>query len=781
MSLSASTVSIILVMCSVMSSPLFAQPFYDWATPQGSSEEDVIEDVDWTAEGGLLSIGTYEASFSYSNPAHQFVNRGSSDVFLLKQNNEGLTEWVKTFGSTGDDLGYDITQDSIGNIYITGSFSDSMYVANDTLISRGGTDAFIIKLDSLGEYIWHFQLGGTANDDGTQTILERDGNLIFAFHYRFTAYFDNDGGLDSIISNGLRDSGIMKLSPEGDPIWVVKQGNDAVNDRIAALQVDSLNRIFVFGQFKGEVDFDASVNEHILNSNALDSYLLTLSSEGEFIRVQKYGGGSEDAPESMVIQDGVILLTGRFKYDFDAQAMGGDYILEYVYSWDVYFVCLNIDGSFNWAGQVGDINSDIGYAVDFDREGNIYLAGLYAGEMDLDMSDSTHPTQHGTVGRKGLFISKYSANGEFVWAQDFTGTGDAFIRKMEINELGEIALAGKYDGVIDMNPDEPGGNMSTGFLHNDYFTAKYVQCYNSSGTEALTSCGPIEWNGITFSSSGEYIEVLENATGCDSVVTLEVTILESYEQQLALTDCDSIVVNGQSYFTSGEFEQVHQTAQGCDSVFYLDLSIDQSTFSSFEFDECLPFTVNGVLYQESGQFEQVTINEAGCDSVIALDVSFASLNAEIEQTEEGLTVTTGFDTYQWLDCENGSGAIDGAVFEEYSPEVDGNYAILVETGACTDTSDCYFFFTNGLSDYSFNDNLSICPNPTADITFLKWANEQIIAYHVYDQFGKLLPVEHGLNQYSELQIDLSDLPAANYFILVDSASGHKSMVRVLKN
>ncbi len=97
----------------------------------------------------------------------------------------------------------------------------------------------------------------------------------------------------------------------------------------------------------------------------------------------------------MAIQDGKILLTGRFKYDFDAQAMGGNYILEYVYAWDIFLVCLNIDGSFNWAGQVGDENSDIGYAVDFDNEGNIY-------QIKTTHSDGAYGIDVGDFQRAGL-------------------------------------------------------------------------------------------------------------------------------------------------------------------------------------------------------------------------------------------------------------------------------------------------------------------------------------------------------------------------------------------
>ena len=79
--------------------------------------------------------------------------------------------------------------------------------------------------------------------------------------------------------------------------------------------------------------------------------------------------------------------------------------------------------------------------------------------------------------------------------------------------------------------------------------------------------------GQTLTTSGDYSQVLTNATGCDSIVTLHLTVNESVETELSETACDSYEWHGTTYTESGDYTWTGQTAAGCDSTVTLHLTI----------------------------------------------------------------------------------------------------------------------------------------------------------------------------------------------------------------
>ena len=70
---------------------------------------------------------------------------------------------------------------------------------------------------------------------------------------------------------------------------------------------------------------------------------------------------------------------------------------------------------------------------------------------------------------------------------------------------------------------------------------------------------------------------MQTAAGCDSVLTLDLTINNSYTSPIdTLTACDSLVWQGTTYTTTGIYTDTLQTIAGCDSILTLDLTINDS-------------------------------------------------------------------------------------------------------------------------------------------------------------------------------------------------------------
>ena len=91
-------------------------------------------------------------------------------------------DWVKSIGGDDVDGVNAIAVDSVGNIYVTGSFKEtvdfdpSSSVSN--LTSTGYSDVFLAKYDSSGSYLWAKKMGGLYWDYGTAICLDDLGNIL---------------------------------------------------------------------------------------------------------------------------------------------------------------------------------------------------------------------------------------------------------------------------------------------------------------------------------------------------------------------------------------------------------------------------------------------------------------------------------------------------------------------------------------------------------------------------------------------------------------------------
>ncbi len=169
---------------------------------------------------------------------------------------------------------------------------------------------------------------------------------------------------------------------------------------------------------------------------------------------------------------------------------------------------------------------------------------------------------------------------------------------------------------------------------------------NSAPTiEYVTACQSYTWNGITYTSSTNApTDTLTNRHGCDSIIQLDLIILGTLYGTETVVACDSYLWNGMVYTSSTNTpHDTLQSALGCDSIVSLDLTILDITYGTETVMVCDSFTWNGVLYIQSNTTATDTlVNAMGCDSIVTLDLTI--LNS-FPSTE----VITACHSYTWVD------------------------------------------------------------------------------------------------------------------------------------
>ena len=241
------------------------------------------------------------------------------------------------------------------------------------------------------------------------------------------------------------------------------------------------------------------------------------------------------------------------------------------------------------------------------------------------------------------------------------------------------------------------------------------------GTDVITACDSITWiDGNTYTvSTNTPTYVLTNTAGCDSVVTLNLTINNSTFGTDVITACDSITwIDGNNYTSSTNIPTFTLTnAEGCDSVVTLDLTINNSTFGTDIITACDSATwIDGNTYNASTNIPTFTLtNAAGCDSIVTLNLTISPIDISVVQNPFTIVAMESGATYQWLDCNNGNAVISGETNQTYIPASSGNYAVVVSKNGCTDTSICvnfcnieanYLFTDNGNGNYTFTNATS---------------------------------------------------------------------------
>jgi len=136
-----------------------------------------------------------------------------------------------------------------------------------------------------------------------------------------------------------------------------------------------------------------------------------------------------------------------------------------------------------------------------------------------------------------------------------------------------------------------------------------------------TTCDVFTWNGQTYTQSGDYVQTFQGANGCDSVVTLHLTVNQPITYSFEASSCGSYMWNGQTYTQSGTYTQTFQAVNGCDSVVTLNLTMSNSVTSTYAVNTCGSYTWNGATYSQSGVYTQTFQGTNGCDSVVTLNLT----------------------------------------------------------------------------------------------------------------------------------------------------------------
>ncbi|MBL7937009.1 MAG: hypothetical protein JNM51_14475, partial [Bacteroidia bacterium] len=478
----------------------------------GSNIGDPFVAVD--NSGNIYTTGYFSGTLDF-NPGvgiNNLTSIGSNDAFISKIDSVGNFIWAKNFGGTNDTYSNGLILDGSGNIYINGTFSNTTdFDPNGgitNLTSLGGNDAFILKLDGNGNFIWAKSMGGTGNDAAKSIAVDASGNLIATGTFSGTADFDPGAGISNLTSTGAGDIFVLKLDATGNFIWAKSMGGSS-NDFPGAMNIDALGNIYTTGHYEATADFDPSATVFNLTSAGVeDIFISKLDGNGNFIWAKSIGGISTDIAYAIAIDAlGKIYTTGYYSGTVDFDPNAGTSNLTSVGGDDVFVLKLDNNGNLIWTKSIGGSGLEYGKTLVLDNIGYIYFSGLYNGTADFDPNSGINNIVPNGI--FDVFISKLDTAGNFVWVKSLGGADMEYATAIILDKYNSIYTAGKFAGKVDFDPNTGVKNI-TSVGTADAFIHKMIQCNlkSMSGNVSGSTSGNVvlyqyiptlsKWDSVAF-------------------------------------------------------------------------------------------------------------------------------------------------------------------------------------------------------------------------------------------------------------------------------------------
>jgi hypothetical protein len=117
------------------------------------------------------------------------TSKGGTDAFVMKLNASHTLAWVQTFGGTLTDEAVSAAIDAAGDILVGGLFESTMSIGSQTLMSAGDKDIFAIKMGTTGSATWAKQFGSAEADEGVGVAFDAKGNSFITGYFRTNVDF----------------------------------------------------------------------------------------------------------------------------------------------------------------------------------------------------------------------------------------------------------------------------------------------------------------------------------------------------------------------------------------------------------------------------------------------------------------------------------------------------------------------------------------------------------------------------------------------------------------
>jgi len=403
--------------------------------------------------------------------------------------------WAKSAGGSDRDMGYNITTDATGNVFVTGSFESSSVTFGTTTLTNAHADSadiFLVKYDPSGNVLWAKSAGGSASDIGNSVTTDATGNVFV------TGYFKSSTitfGTYTLTNSGDGDIFLVKYDPSGNVLWAKSAGGSA-SDLGNSVTTDATGNVFITGYFESSSITFGTYTLTNASGGYEEIFLVKYDPSGNVLWAKSADGTNEDWGNwgTSVTTDasGNVFVTGYFT---SSSITFGTYTLTNAYGGyeEIFLVKYDPSGNVLWAKSGGGTNEDWGTSVTTDASGNVFVTGWF---MSSSITFGIYTLINS--GNRNIFLVKYDPNGNVLWAKSAGGTDYDAGGSVTTDASGNVFVT----GVFGSSPMTFGTYTLTKVGGSDIFLVKYDPNGNVLWAKSAGGTNEDWGNSVTTDATG---------------------------------------------------------------------------------------------------------------------------------------------------------------------------------------------------------------------------------------------------------------------------------------
>jgi Putative metal-binding motif len=448
----------------------------DWVRVFNSTGNAIGMGVGATDSGDIIVTVLMSGTLTYNDglTTQNVTSAGYNDIFLIKYDTYGFSDWAFTDGGTNWDTVKDLYVKG-DYFYITGGFSGTAYFGTIPITCTGYIDVFLAKYNvSNGNPVWANVAGGTSEDWGNAIAADHNGNVAITGTYRYTSTFDTK----SVTSNGGVDAFLANYDSSGNIRWVRGYGGSSTSTSYPDIgkDIDFTNdgAVLTCGSYFSSMTFGSCTsNQKTLSGNSTNAnvYLLKFSPEGGFLWGTEGGGsGDESAYVVKSNENGDAFITGfsssatitfgEGSYQ-EAVSGGGSY--------DGYVAKYNPVGDLMWLKTGSGSGDDKFYGLGL-NENEVAVTGFFK-SSSIDLDDGTVLTRTGSVS-DSLLIEYLQGDNDY---------SETYLPSGQLDWIYTATPSSNYDIAFTIDYFSNGDKLLTGIHQNGSITFDSSTLSSSSG------------------------------------------------------------------------------------------------------------------------------------------------------------------------------------------------------------------------------------------------------------------------------------------------------------
>ncbi|MBI2269478.1 MAG: SBBP repeat-containing protein [Bacteroidetes bacterium] len=376
---------------------------YAWATYYGGNSKELPSAITTDKTGNSAITGyTFSTAFPAAAATGYTVFQagyqggtalGYGDAFIVKFDPAGTRLWATYYGGSGNDVGYGLATDLLGNIVVTGATSSVTFpvgaIAGNTVAqtsNAGGFDIFLLKFNPLGLRLWATYYGGTGDEYGFDIATDISNNIAITGDAQSLDFPVGATAGNTVFQTACGFAGdacILKFDATGNRLWATYYGGNDI-DGGRGIILDGSGNLFVTGTTASTNFPTGAVAGNTVFQAAkafagfdYDAFILKFDPTGVRLWATHYGGNGRDIGCDITIDlSGNTVITGYTSAtNFPVGAVAGNTVFQSVTggSYDVFVIKFNSTGARLWATYHGGYRQEWAFRCAADDNGNIYI------------------------------------------------------------------------------------------------------------------------------------------------------------------------------------------------------------------------------------------------------------------------------------------------------------------------------------------------------------------------------------------------------------------------